>query len=85
MEEDVPLHVRYPEYYKDVRHLEYMDTYDVCDVFIVNDPSGATQHAIKKLLLSGTRNGGKSVEQDIREAIDSLERRLAILKHSQAK
>lgn len=74
---------KYPKYFRNVSHLTVIDTYDVCDLFNVNDSSGATQHAIKKLLLSGTRNGGKSAEQDIQEAIVSLERRLAILKETQ--
>lgn len=74
---------KYPKYFRNVSHLTVIDTYDVCNLFNVNDSSGATQHAIKKLLLSGTRNGGKSAEQDIQEAIVSLERRLAILRESQ--
>ena len=36
-------------------------------------------HASKKLLLSGVRTGGKSLEQDVKEARDSLNRWLEML------
>lgn len=64
----------YSKYRKDVSELDEVDVYDVCELFSVNDPSGATQHAIKKLLLSGQRTGGKAASVDIAEAIDSLKR-----------
>lgn len=64
----------YSKYRKDVSELDEIDVYDVCEMFAINDPSGATQHAIKKLLLSGQRTGGKAASVDIAEAIDSLKR-----------
>jgi len=70
---------RYPKYYRDVRHLDEMDVYAVHDTFRVDDPSGCLQHASKKILLSGTRNGGKSLEQDIKEARDILTRKLQLM------
>lgn len=71
---------KHNHYYKDVRHLDEIDVYQVCNLFNVNDPSGCLQHAIKKILLPGERGGGKSAEKDLSEAIDSLQRKLDILK-----
>lgn len=69
---------KYPKYYKSVKHLDVVDVYAVHQLFVINDPSGAIQHASKKLLLSGVRTGGKSVYDDIREARDTLTRWLEI-------
>jgi hypothetical protein len=69
----------YPDYYRDVRHFDEMDVYAVHDTFRVDDPSGCLQHASKKILLSGTRNGGKSLAQDIKEARDTLTRKLQLM------
>ena len=49
----------------------YIDVYDVLDSFDVQNP--AIQHALKKMLCSGTR-GHKDFLTDIEEAIQSLER-----------
>ena len=65
---------RYPAYYKDVGDLTEVDVYAVHNLFQINDYSGCLHHASKKLLLSGTRTGGKSQYQDIKEARDSLTR-----------
>ena len=65
---------KHPHYHKNVSHLDAVDVYRVCQLFQVNDPSGAMQHAIKKLLLPGGRGGGKPTSQDVQEAIDSLTR-----------
>ena len=59
-------------YFKDVRHLEFIDVYRVLDLFEQHDP--AIQHAIKKLLVPGQRGAGKTRAQDVKEAIDSLKR-----------
>lgn len=72
------LAAKYPQYYKDVSHLNVIDVYAVHDLFDIRDPSGAIQHASKKLLLSGVRTGGKSVYEDIKEARDTLNRWLDI-------
>lgn len=69
---------KYPKYYKSVEHLTEIDVYAVHHLFNVNDPSGAIQHASKKLLLSGSRNGGKSFFKDIEEARDTLTRWLQL-------
>ena len=68
----------YPKYFKSVAHLKEVDVYAVHNLFGINDPSGAIQHASKKLLLSGVRTGGKSKYQDIREARDTLNRWLEL-------
>ena len=69
---------QYPKYYKDVRMLDELDVYAVHQVFNIQDPSGAIQHASKKLLLSGVRTGGKSKRDDIKEARDTLTRWLEL-------
>lgn len=69
---------KHSHYKKDVSGLSMIDVYRVCDLFGVQDPSGATQHAIKKLLLPGQR-GGKPMRQDLQEAVDSLNRRIQML------
>lgn len=68
----------YPKYYKDVSDVLEVDVYHVHKIFNIQDPSGAIQHASKKLLLSGVRTGGKSFYDDIREARDTLNRWLEI-------
>ena len=65
---------KYPKYYKPVGNLTEVDVYAVHKLFNVQDPSGAIQHASKKLLLSGVRTGGKSKYDDVREARDTLTR-----------
>lgn len=52
-----------------------MDVYDVLDAFQVTCP--ATQHAIKKLLMPGSR-GHKDRITDLREARDSLNRAIEL-------
>jgi len=49
----------------------WIDVYDVLHTFNVDNP--AIAHAVKKMLCAGTR-GYKDYQQDIQEAIDSLER-----------
>ena len=69
----------YPHYYKDCRHIDSIDVYGVHDLFGIQDESGCLQHASKKILLSGKRNGGKDLYQDIKEARDTLTRKLQIM------
>lgn len=69
---------KYPQYYKPVGKLTEVDVYAVHHLFDIQDPSGAIQHASKKLLLSGVRTGGKSAKDDIREARDTLNRWLEL-------
>jgi hypothetical protein len=67
---------KHSHYKKDVSHLKMIDVYRVLNLFEVTDP--CVQHAVKKLLCAGKR-GGKSKEQDIREAVDSLNRALQMI------
>ena len=60
-------------YFKDVTHLKTIDVYRVLDLFGVSNP--CIQHAVKKLLCSGTR-GVKDERKDIEEAVSSLVRYL---------
>ena len=70
--------VKYPKYYKAIGDLKEVDVYAVHRLFDIQDPSGAIQHASKKLLLSGVRTGGKSMQKDIQEARDTLSRWLEL-------
>lgn len=58
------------KYKKQIKGVD-IDVYDVLVGFDVKNP--AVQHAIKKMLCAGQR-GYKTEEQDINEAIQSLER-----------
>lgn len=68
---------RHDHYHKDVSHLKSVDVYRVCDLFDCTD--SALAHAVKKILCAGKR-GSKGLEQDIKEAVDTLNRRLEMLK-----
>ena len=70
---------RYPKYYKDVSSLSAIDVYAVHELFGINDSSGCIQHASKKLLLCGVRTGGKDVATEIKEARDTLTRKLQLM------
>ena len=63
---------KHPHYHKDVSHLKSIDVYRILELFGVTSPT--LQHAIKKLLVSGRRGGGKDQIKDVKEAIDSLQR-----------
>jgi hypothetical protein len=78
IEENKTMAERYPQYYKRVDDLMEIDVYAVHNLFNIQDPSGAIQHASKKLLLSGVRTGGKSQFNDVREARDTLTRWLQL-------
>ncbi len=69
---------KHSHYFKDVSDLDEVDVYRVCDLFEVNDASGAKQHAIKKLLCSGKR-GAKDERKDLEEARDTIIRKLAMM------
>jgi hypothetical protein len=63
----------YPKYWRSLpRHWFAIDTYRINALFPVPDESGRLIHARKKLLVPGTRTGGKSIYTDIKEARDTL-------------
>lgn len=68
---------KHSHYHKDVTHLKTIDVYRTLELFGVTDQ--ALGHAIKKLLCAGQRGAGKTFEQDVREAVDTLNRRLQML------
>lgn len=74
--QDNQLSTAYSHYYKNVSHLKGIDVYRVLALFNVTNP--CIQHAVKKLLVSGGR-GNKSLETDLREARDSLNRALQMI------
>ena len=63
---------KHGHYYKNVSNLDWIDVYRVIDLFGVKD--ACLQHAIKKLLVTGGRDGNKSSEQDVRDVIASCNR-----------
>jgi hypothetical protein len=63
--------MKHNHYFKNTVHLNAVDVYRVLSLYGVTDP--CLQHAIKKLLCAGDR-GAKDIEQDVQEAIDTLER-----------
>jgi hypothetical protein len=63
---------QYSKYFRDVSRLDSIDVYEVHRLFTVEDH--ALCHASKKILLAGMRTGGKTMEEDIREARDTLTR-----------
>ncbi|KAA0910668.1 hypothetical protein [Pusillimonas sp. ANT_WB101] len=65
--------MKHSHYHRDVSHLKTIDIYRIFQLYDVTDP--CAQHAIKKLMCAGER-GVKTEEQDIREAHDTLARRL---------
>ncbi|GAB0151066.1 hypothetical protein [Marinobacterium sp. BA1] len=69
----------YPKYYKDFTGVDEVDVYMVHDRFQINDPSGCIHHASKKLLLCGVRTGGKDMATEIKEARDTLTRKLQLM------
>lgn len=73
-----PVTPKHSHYFKDVSDLDEVDVYRVCDLFEVNDNSGAIQHSLKKLLCSGQR-GAKGYRKDLEEARDSIQRKLDLM------
>lgn len=70
---------KYPKYYKRVPDgVTVIDTYALNQMFPVDDASGCILHARKKLLIPGTRTGGKAMYDDIKEARDTLNRWLEL-------
>jgi hypothetical protein len=70
---------KYPKYYKQIpKGMTEIDVYGVCKLFPVADDTGCIRHATKKLLVPGTRTGGKSFRDDIKEARDTLTRWLEL-------
>lgn len=68
--------IKHGHYFKPVIGLTHIDVYRVLELFAVTDP--CIQHAVKKLLVAGGRGAGKDITQDIQEAIDTLNRWLAM-------
>ena len=63
---------KHSHYFKNVEVLAHIDVYRVLKLYNVTDP--CLQHAVKKLLVAGGRGAGKDISQDVREAIETLER-----------
>lgn len=72
---------KHSHYHKDVSHLTSIDIYRFCDLF---DVRGPLEHALKKIACAGGR-GDKDYFQDLREAIDSIERAIEMRKEDEQK
>lgn len=70
---------KHNHYFIDVRGLDYIDPYMIAYLYNIDDPSGATQHALKKLLVPGKR-GHKDVDTDLNNVVDTSNRLLEIKK-----
>ena len=63
----------YEKYFIDVSGYEKIDIYRYLEL-LPGERGHAIEHALKKLALCGVRTGGKSLEKDITEARDTLNR-----------
>lgn len=63
------------KYHREIKSGVFVDTYDVLMAFEVTNP--AMQHALKKMLAPGQR-GVKDTIQDMKEAIQSIERAIEL-------
>lgn len=72
------IQAKHNHYKKDVRHIDTLDIYWICDLY-VKDDSGCIQHAVKKLLCAGER-GVKDDVKDLQEAIDTIQCKIDMLK-----
>lgn len=73
---------KHNHYFIDVRGLDYIDPYMIGYLYGIDDPSGASQHALKKLLVSGKR-GHKDELTDLTNVVDTTNR-LIEMKHELA-
>lgn len=64
-------------YVKDISKYNKLDIYRILSLYEVKDP--CIQHAVKKLLCAGLRNGKKPMQQDYTEAIESIQRALEMI------
>lgn len=71
-----PLGRKQSVYQRDTSAYDTMDIYAICKVWNA-EPSGCTHHALKKLLHAGER-GVKSKITDLEQAIESIERLIAL-------
>lgn len=71
---------KHSHYFKNVSHLNEIDVYRVIELFGIVDP--CLQHAVKKLLVTGGRDGNKSKDQDVLDVIASCNRWLEMQKEN---
>lgn len=64
---------KHSHYFKDVSEYQEIDVYALCKIFEIDDPTGCTHHAIKKLLAAGKR-GHKDRLTDLQNVIDTVQR-----------
>lgn len=69
-------------YVKDISKYNKLDIYRILALYEVKDP--CIQHAVKKLLCAGLRNGKKPLQQDYEEAIESIKRALEMIAEDSA-
>lgn len=73
LDKTIPVQPKHSHYHKNVSQYDTIDIYALCKIFDIQDPSGCTQHAIKKLLVTGQR-GHKDRLRDLQDVIDTVKR-----------
>lgn len=59
------------KYARDISHLKTMDPYRLQELYRMHP---CAEHVVKKMLCAGERSGGKSLDEDIQDCIDTLTR-----------
>lgn len=59
------------KYARDVSHLKTLDPYRLAELYKMHP---CAEHVVKKMLCAGERSGGKSLDEDIQDCIDTLTR-----------
>lgn len=62
---------KHPHYYANVKNLEFIDVYDVIELFGVKN--ACLQHVLKKIMVIGNR-GHKNHDTDLQDIYDTLDR-----------
>lgn len=59
------------KYARDVSHIKKLDPYRLQELYGMHP---CAEHVVKKLMIPGERSGGKSLDEDIADCIQTLER-----------
>lgn len=59
------------KYARDISHLKTLDPYRLQELYRMHP---CAEHVVKKMLCAGERSGGKSLDEDIQDCIDTLAR-----------
>lgn len=59
------------KYARDVSHMKTIDPYRLQELYKMHP---CAEHVVKKLLCAGERSGGKDLDRDIQDCLDTLTR-----------